>query len=109
MQRLIPDIDSIYVSQPYGFSQMMTKQFKDYKYKKNGILLDSGIKHVTRYAKDYTLGNTNFSLLVICLNKSEKTIEDRLDQVAKDIKKDNKMKSIVGVAGLKPLPLGVNI
>lgn len=109
MQRLIPQIDTVYVSEPYGFNQLMTKQFRDYKYKKSGILLDSGIKKITRYAKDYTIGNSMFTLLAVCIGRSDKTVEKKLDEVAESIKTNNKLKALVGVASMTPASLGVQI
>lgn len=108
MQRLKPKIDTAYISAPYGFSKLMTKQFSNYKYFKSGILLDSGIKKVTRYAKDYEVSNTPYTLIVISM-KSAKTVEKAMDNIAKDINKNNKLKGLVGMASMTPLDTGVTI
>lgn len=109
MQRLKPDIDTVYVSSPYGFTKLMTKQFSNYKYKKNGILLDSGIKKITRFAKDYNVSGSDFTLLAISLNKSDSVVEKSLDKTAESIKKDNRLKALVANASLAPVSLGVKI
>lgn len=109
MQRLTPQIDIVHVSSPYGFNKLMTKKFANYKYKKNGILLDSGTKKITRYAKDYIIDNTPFSLLAICMGRSDKTIESKLDEVAQSIKEDNRLRAMVGMASMTPISLGVKI
>lgn len=106
MQRIIPEIDKIHVSAPYGFDRIMTKEFSNYKYRKNGILLDSGIKKLTRYAKDYEVGGTKFTLLLVSFSKGVKTIEKKLDSFAKDINKNNKYKSLAATATLVPTNLG---
>lgn len=109
MQRLIPNIDDVYIAEPHGFSLMATKKMNNYKYKKNGILIDSGNKNVTRFAKDYKIGNTIFTLIVVCLGKTEKTVEGKLDQVADSIRGNNRLKAMAGVATMTPARLGVKI
>lgn len=109
MQRIMPQIDTVHISAPYGFTKLMTKKFANYKYKKNGILLDSGNKEVTRYVKDYLIDNTPVSFLVICMGKSDKSVEKKLDDVAESIKEDNRLRAMIGMANMSPLSLGVKI
>lgn len=109
MQKIIPEIDTIYVVAPYGFSTMMYKEFSNYKYRKNGILLDSGIKKLTRYAKDYEVSGTSFTLLVVSLKAGLDAVEKKLDDFAKEMLNNNKFKSLAATATLVPINLGEKI
>jgi len=108
MQRIKPELDTIYASEPYGFNQLMSKKMTNYKYTKSGILLNTGLKKITRYAKDYKIGSTPVTLLVISFSGAKK-VETALDNAVEQIKKDNKLKSIVAQSTMRPLSLGVKI
>lgn len=96
-------INQVAIWQPCGAKKLHARKMPvGIKYREpNGVIYKIANKVLTRYAKDYSIGKTKFSLFVRSDSDDEKTVENFMNVCAKDMTADYVKNAIAGSSSEK--------
>jgi hypothetical protein len=81
-----PELNRLYICGKCNLPQFSHREMKGYPYMNNGILVNSGIETVHRYAQDFKINKQEVCLLFITKDGDEKKAEKWLKEVKKKVK-----------------------
>ena len=88
-QRLVPELNRVYVSTPHGiFNSLSTRSMDGYSYMENGIMKNTGLTALYRYAKNFVINKRQYVLIVMSLDSNEDKVEKFLDKTAAKLDKE---------------------
>lgn len=93
-------INQVAIWQPCGAKKLHARKMPvGIKYREpNGVIYKIANKVLTRYAKDYTIGKTKFSLFIRTDSDNDKAVESFMDACAKNVTGEYVKSSIAGAS-----------
>lgn len=106
-QRNIPEINQLYISRRCNLPNFSVRKMHGYSYMSNGIMHNTGLVPIYRYAQDVVINKVTVCAMFLTLDSDEGKAEKWFKKAITKAKKEQSVKDLIKTLIRLPVKVGI--